>query len=99
MAGKFEVYQDRVGKYRFRLRHLFRTLAFRGYNRVGGGFFKYTTVRDDMLHVLPAGLSPLDGALVETHGSRNPRALRTGAQPGERPGSFTAPGPSASAPT
>ena len=46
-------------------RHLCRRIAFHGYNREGGGLSELTVVRRDMVHVLPAELSAVHGALVE----------------------------------
>ena len=46
-------------------RHLCRKIAFHGYNRDGGGLAERTVVARSMVHVLPAGLDALHGALVE----------------------------------
>lgn len=64
-------------------RHLCRHLAYHGYNRPGGGFAEYTVVRDDMIHPLPAGVSPLQGALVEPMTVASRAAKRTQAQAGD----------------
>ncbi|MGH8138433.1 MAG: alcohol dehydrogenase catalytic domain-containing protein [Steroidobacteraceae bacterium] len=40
-------------------------LAFHGYNRDGGGLAQFTVIRRSMAHKLPAGLSAMQGALIE----------------------------------
>jgi (R,R)-butanediol dehydrogenase/meso-butanediol dehydrogenase/diacetyl reductase len=40
-------------------------LALHGYNRSGGGLAEYTVVRRTMAHRLPAGMTPMQGALIE----------------------------------
>ncbi len=40
-------------------------LAFHGYNRSGGGLSQFTVVRRSMAHRLPAGMSGVQGALIE----------------------------------
>jgi (R,R)-butanediol dehydrogenase/meso-butanediol dehydrogenase/diacetyl reductase len=40
-------------------------LALHGYNRSGGGLAEYTVVRRVMAHRLPAGMTPMQGALIE----------------------------------
>ncbi len=40
-------------------------LAFHGYNRASGGLAQYSVVRRSMAHKLPAGMSGMQGALVE----------------------------------
>lgn len=40
-------------------------LAFHGYNRAGGGLADYTCVKQQMAHKLPAGMTALQGALIE----------------------------------
>ncbi|MGA2187179.1 MAG: 2,3-butanediol dehydrogenase [Steroidobacteraceae bacterium] len=40
-------------------------LALHGYNRSGGGLAEFTVVRRRMAHRLPAGMTPLQGALIE----------------------------------
>jgi len=40
-------------------------VAFHGYNRSGGGLAEYTVVRRRMAHRLPAGLTAMQGALIE----------------------------------
>jgi (R,R)-butanediol dehydrogenase/meso-butanediol dehydrogenase/diacetyl reductase len=40
-------------------------LALHGYNRAGGGLAEFTVVRRSMAHRLPAGLTPMQGALIE----------------------------------
>jgi (R,R)-butanediol dehydrogenase/meso-butanediol dehydrogenase/diacetyl reductase len=40
-------------------------LALHGYNRAGGGLAEYTVVRRSMVHPLPRGMSPMQGALIE----------------------------------
>jgi (R,R)-butanediol dehydrogenase/meso-butanediol dehydrogenase/diacetyl reductase len=40
-------------------------LALHGYNRAGGGLADYTIVRRSMAHRLPAGVSAMQGALIE----------------------------------
>src|SRR2546421_7590710 len=41
------------------------SLAIHGYNRAGGGLAEYTVVKRRMAHALPAGVSGLEGALIE----------------------------------
>ncbi len=64
-------------------RHLCRRLAFHGYNRAGGGLSERTVVREDMVHVLPAGLSPAQGALVEPMAVARHAVRRSGVVAGE----------------
>ena len=64
-------------------RHLCRRLAFHGYNRAGGGLAERTVVREDMVHVLPAGLSPAQGALVEPMAVARHAVRRSGVVAGE----------------
>ena len=64
-------------------RHLCRRLAFHGYNRAGGGLAERTVVRRDMVHVLPDGLSPLQGALVEPMAVSRRAVRRAGAKEGD----------------
>jgi (R,R)-butanediol dehydrogenase/meso-butanediol dehydrogenase/diacetyl reductase len=64
-------------------RHLCRRLAFHGYNRAGGGLAERTVVRRDMVHVLPDGLTPLQGALVEPMAVSRRAVSRAGAQHGD----------------
>jgi (R,R)-butanediol dehydrogenase/meso-butanediol dehydrogenase/diacetyl reductase len=40
-------------------------LALHGYNRNGGGLAEFTVVRRSMAHRLPAGMTPMQGALIE----------------------------------
>ena len=40
-------------------------LALHGYNRSSGGLAEYTVVRRAMVHRLPAGMTPRQGALIE----------------------------------
>ena len=40
-------------------------LALHGYNRAGGGLAEYTVVKRAMAHRLPAGLTAMQGALIE----------------------------------
>jgi (R,R)-butanediol dehydrogenase / meso-butanediol dehydrogenase / diacetyl reductase len=40
-------------------------LALHGYNRAGGGLADYTVVRRSMAHRLPAGMTGMQGALIE----------------------------------
>jgi (R,R)-butanediol dehydrogenase/meso-butanediol dehydrogenase/diacetyl reductase len=40
-------------------------LALHGYNRNGGGLAEYTVVRRSMVHRLPPGMTPVQGALIE----------------------------------
>jgi (R,R)-butanediol dehydrogenase/meso-butanediol dehydrogenase/diacetyl reductase len=40
-------------------------LALHGYNRAGGGLADYTVVKRSMAHRLPAGMSAMQGALIE----------------------------------
>jgi (R,R)-butanediol dehydrogenase/meso-butanediol dehydrogenase/diacetyl reductase len=40
-------------------------LALHGYNRNGGGLAEYTVVRRSMVHRLPSGMTPMQGALIE----------------------------------
>lgn len=40
-------------------------LALHGYNRSSGGLAEYTVVRRSMAHRLPAGMTPMQGALIE----------------------------------
>jgi (R,R)-butanediol dehydrogenase/meso-butanediol dehydrogenase/diacetyl reductase len=40
-------------------------LALHGYNRNGGGLAEYTVVRRSMVHRLPPGMTPMQGALIE----------------------------------
>jgi (R,R)-butanediol dehydrogenase / meso-butanediol dehydrogenase / diacetyl reductase len=40
-------------------------LALHGYNRAGGGLADYTVVRRSMAHRLPAGMTAMQGALIE----------------------------------
>ena len=64
-------------------RHLCRRLAFHGYNRAGGGLAERTVVREDMVHALPAGLSPAQGALVEPMAVARHAVRRSGVAAGE----------------
>lgn len=64
-------------------RHLCRKLAFHGYNRAGGGLAERTVVRRDMVHVLPDGLTPLHGALVEPMAVSRRAVRRARARAGE----------------
>lgn len=63
--------------------HLCRKIAFHGLHRAGGGLSERTTVRRDMIHVLPDGVSDLHGALVEPMAVAAHAAGRTGATAGE----------------
>jgi len=40
-------------------------LALHGYNRNGGGLAEYTVVRRSMAHLLPPGMTAIEGALIE----------------------------------
>ena len=40
-------------------------VALHGYNRRGGGLAEYTVVRRSMVHRLPTGMTPVQGALIE----------------------------------
>jgi (R,R)-butanediol dehydrogenase/meso-butanediol dehydrogenase/diacetyl reductase len=40
-------------------------VAFHGYNRAGGGLAEYTVVKRGMAHRMPAGMTALQGALIE----------------------------------
>ena len=64
-------------------RHLCRKLAFHGYNRAGGGLAERTVVRRDMVHLLPDGLTPLHGALVEPMAVSRHAVRRARARAGE----------------
>jgi (R,R)-butanediol dehydrogenase/meso-butanediol dehydrogenase/diacetyl reductase len=41
------------------------SVAFHGYNRAGGGLAEFTVVKRAMAHRLPAGVTPMQGALIE----------------------------------
>jgi (R,R)-butanediol dehydrogenase/meso-butanediol dehydrogenase/diacetyl reductase len=40
-------------------------VALHGYNRSGGGLAEFTVVRRSMVHRLPPGMTPMQGALIE----------------------------------
>lgn len=40
-------------------------VALHGYNRSSGGLGQYTVVKRSMAHLLPAGMTPMQGALIE----------------------------------
>jgi (R,R)-butanediol dehydrogenase/meso-butanediol dehydrogenase/diacetyl reductase len=40
-------------------------VALHGYNRSGGGLAEFTVVRRSMVHRLPSGMTPMQGALIE----------------------------------
>ncbi len=63
-------------------RHLCRKIAFHGYNRHGGGLSELTVVPRQMVHVLPAGLSAVHGALVEPMAVARRAVRRTGVREG-----------------
>lgn len=58
-------------------------LAFHGYNRAGGGLAQFTVVRRSMAHKLPAGMSGLEGALIEPMAISYTTALRCGVEAGQ----------------
>ena len=58
-------------------------LAFHGYNRAGGGLAEYTCVRQSMAHRLPAGMTALQGALIEPMAISRRTAERCQAQAGQ----------------
>ena len=63
-------------------RHLCRQIAFHGYNRDGGGLSELTVVPRSMVHVLPTGLSAVQGALLEPMAVSRRAVRRTGAGEG-----------------
>jgi (R,R)-butanediol dehydrogenase / meso-butanediol dehydrogenase / diacetyl reductase len=58
-------------------------LAFHGYNRAGGGLSQFTVVRRSMAHKLPAGMTPIQGALIEPMAIAWRTAERSELQAGE----------------
>ena len=58
-------------------------VAFHGYNRAGGGLAEYTVVKRAMAHLLPAGMSSLQGALIEPLGVAWHTAARCSVEAGQ----------------
>ncbi len=58
-------------------------VAFHGYNRAGGGLAEYTVVKRGMAHALPAGMSALQGALIEPLGIAWHTATRCAVEAGQ----------------
>jgi (R,R)-butanediol dehydrogenase/meso-butanediol dehydrogenase/diacetyl reductase len=58
-------------------------VAFHGYNRAGGGLSEYTVVKRGMAHVLPAGMTGLQGALIEPLGIAWHTAARCAVEAGQ----------------
>lgn len=64
-------------------RNLCNLTAAHGFHRAGGGLAERTSVRPEMVHVLPAGMTAQQGAMVEPMAVSYRAVARTRAVPGD----------------